>query len=190
MHAAHAGDKGHKGADKRKEAAQEDGQVAPLIQEVLGLFDALGRHGLDLARGNDLFAKEMADHKVALIAQDGSGPCNGQQSHDVKAAVVGKKARGEQQRIAGKEREEHHARLDKDNQEHTAVGHKRAGSDPAGDRGARILKQLGDKVDETHEVKPLSCGRGHVQVDQYTVAAWPCTRPHKSMTPLPASLHN
>ena len=67
-------------------------------------------------------AKEMTDHKVALIAQDGSRPCDGQQSHDVKAAVVGKEARGEQQRVAGKEREEHHARLDKDNQEHTAVG--------------------------------------------------------------------
>ena len=29
VHAAHAGNKGHKGADKRKEAAQEDGQVTP-----------------------------------------------------------------------------------------------------------------------------------------------------------------
>ena len=190
MHAAHTGDKRHKGADKREEAAQEDGQVAPLVQEILGLFNALGRHGLHLARGNDLFAKEVTDHKVALIAQDGSGPCNGQQSHDVKAAVVGKEARGKQQRIAGKEREEHHACLNEDDQEHAAVGHKRAGGNPTGDRGARVLKQLGNEIDETHEVKPLSCGRGHVQVDQYTVAARPCTRPHKSMTPLPASLHN
>ena len=121
MHAAHAGDEGHKGADKREEATQEDGQVAPFVQEVLGLFDALGRHGLHLARGDDLLAKEMTDHKVALIAQDGSRPCDGQQSHDVKAAVVGKEARGEQQRIAGKEREEHHARLDKDDQKHAAI---------------------------------------------------------------------
>ena len=49
---------------------------------------------------------------------------------------------------------------------------------------------LGDKIHETHEVKPLSCGRGYVQVDQYTVAASPRAQPHKSMTPLPASLHN
>ena len=190
VHAAHAGDKGHKGADKREEATQEDGQVTPLVQEILGLFDALGRHGLYLARGDDLAAKEVADHKVALIAQDGCGPCGGQKRHDVKAAVVGKEARGKQQRIARKEREEHHARLDKDDQEHAAVGHKRAGGDPAGNRGARVFEQLGDKIDETHEVKPLSCGRGYVQVDQYTVAAPPRAQPHKRMTPLPASLHN
>ena len=164
--------------------------MTPLVQEILGLFNALGRHGLHLARSDDLFAKEVTDHKVALIAQDGRGPCGGQKRHDVKATVVGKEARGEQQRIAGKEREEHHARLDKDDQEHAAVGHKRAGGDPTGDRSARVFEQLGDKINETHEVKPLSCGRGHVQVDQYTVAARPCTRPHKSMTPLPASLHN
>ena len=97
VHAAHAGDKGHKGADKREEAAQEDGQVTPLIQEVLGLFNALGRHGLDLARSDDLFAKEVTDHKVALITQDGSRPCDGQQGHDVKATVVGKEARSKQQ---------------------------------------------------------------------------------------------
>ena len=190
MHAAHAGDKGHKGADKREEATQEDGQVTPLVQEVLGLFNALGRHGLDLTRSDDLAAKEVTDHKVALIAQDGSSPCDGQQSHDVKATVVGKEARSKQQRITGKEREEHHARLDKDDQEHAAVGHKRAGGDPAGNRGARVFEQLGDKINETHEVKPLSCGRGYVQVDQYTVAASPRAQPHKSMTPLPASLHN
>ena len=132
----------------------------------------------------------MANHKVALIAQDGSRPCDGQQSHDVKAAVMGKETRGEQQRIAGKEREEYHARLDEDDQEHAAVGHKRAGGNPTGDRGARILKQLGNEIDETHEVKPLSCGRGHVQVDQYTVAARARVKPLKSLTSLPASLHN
>ena len=190
MHAAHAGDKGHKGADEREEAAEEDGQMAPLIQEILGLFDALGRHGLYLARGDDLAAKEVADHKVALIAQDGCGPCGGQKRHDVKAAVVGKEARGKQQRVAGKEREEHHACLNEDDQEHAAVGHKRAGGDPAGDRSARILKQLGNEIDETHEVKPLSCGRGYVQVDQYTVAARARAKPLKSLTSLPASLHN
>lgn len=36
--AAHAGDKRHKGSDEREEAAEEDGQMAPLIQEVLGLL--------------------------------------------------------------------------------------------------------------------------------------------------------
>ena len=92
--------------------------------------------------------------------------------------------------ITRQEREEYHARLDEDDQEHAAVGHKRAGGDPAGNRGARVFEQLGDKIDETHEVKPLSCGRGYVQVDQYTVAAPPRAQPHKSMTPLPASLHN
>jgi len=68
MHAAHAGDKRHKGADEREEATEEDGQVTPLIQEILGLFNALGRHGLYLARGDDFAAKEVTDHKVALIA--------------------------------------------------------------------------------------------------------------------------
>ena len=164
--------------------------MAPLVQEVLGLFNTLGRHGLDLTRSDDLFAKEVTDHKVALITQNGSRPCDGQQGHDVKATVVGKKARSKQQRIAREKREKHHACLDKDDQEHAAVGHKRAGGDPAGNRGARVFEQLGDKIDETHEVKPLSCGRGHVQVDQYTVAAPPRAQPHKSMTPLPASLHN
>ena len=164
--------------------------MTPLVQEILGLFDALGRHSLDLARSDNLFAKEVTDHKVALVAQDGSRPCDGQQGHDVKAAIVGKEARSKQQRIAREKWEEHHARLDKDDQEHAAVGHKRASGDPAGNRGARVFEQLGDKIDETHEVKPLSCGRGYVQVDQYTVAASPRAQPHKSMTPLPASLHN
>ena len=139
VHAAHASDKGHKGADKREEATQEDGQVTPLVQEVLGLFDALGRHGLDLARSDDLAAKEVTDHKVALIAQNGSGPCGGQKRHDVKAAVVGKETRGEQQRITGKEREEHQARFHEHDQEQRRVHpHRAQRDDPSGDSAARV----------------------------------------------------
>lgn len=48
MHAAHAGDEGHKGADKREEATQEDGQVAPFVQEVLGFLMRSGVMALTL----------------------------------------------------------------------------------------------------------------------------------------------
>ena len=150
VHATHTRDEGHEGADEGEEAPEEDGEVAPLVEEGLGLGQALGGHGLDLAGRDDLFAKEVADHEVALVAEDGGAPRDREQRKDVEAAVMGKEARGEEQRVAGEEREEHHARLDEDDQEHAAVGHERAGGDPGSNCAAGVVEQLCDEVDEAH----------------------------------------
>ena len=42
------------------------------------------------------------------------------------------------------------ARLDEDDEEDAAVGHDRAGGDPACDGSARVTKQVHDEVDEAH----------------------------------------
>ena len=150
VHAAHARDKRYERADEREESAEEDGQMAPLLEELLALLDALGRHDLDLARLDDLAAEEVADHEVALVAQDSRAPRRGQQRHDVEATALREEARGKQQRVAGQEREEHHAGLDEDDEEDAAVGHERAGGNPAGNGRARVVQQLDDEVDEAH----------------------------------------
>jgi len=63
---------------------------------------------------------------------------------------MGKEARGKQQGVTREEREEDHARLDEDDEEDAAIGHDRAGGDPACDGGARVAQQVHDEVDEAH----------------------------------------
>ena len=160
VHTAHACDKRYERADEREESAEEDGQVAPLLEKLLALLDALGRHDLDLARLDDLAAEEVANHEVALVAQDGRTPRRGQQRHDVEATALSEEARGKQQRVAGQEREEHHAGLDEDDEEDASIGHERAGGNPAGDSHARVVQQLDDEVDEAH-VPSVPAALGH-----------------------------
>ena len=129
--------------------------MAPLVQEVLRLLHALRGHGLYLARRHDALAKEVTDHEVALVAQDGRGPCDAKQHKDVEAAVVREESRCKQQRVTRKKREEHDARLDKDDEKHKAVRHDRSGGDGACDGRAGVLQQLDDEVHESHARKSL-----------------------------------
>ncbi len=75
--------------------------MAPLIKEGLGLLDALRSHGLYLARRNDALTKEVTNHKVALVAQDGCRPSHAKQRKDVEAAIGRKATACKQQRVAG-----------------------------------------------------------------------------------------
>lgn len=168
LHAAYAGEKRHERADEREKTTQEDGQMAPLVEERLGLFDTLGRHDLDLARSDDLLAKEVADHEIALIAQNRCAPCHREQREDIEAAIGGKAAACKQQRIAGQKGHENHAGLDEDNQEDKAICRERARCDPGRNRRTRVFKQLDDRIDEIHGVKPLCFGRGIRPSKKYT----------------------
>ncbi len=158
LHATHASKEGHKGADEREEAAKENCQVAPLIKEGLGLLDALRSHGLYLARRNDALAKEMTNHKVALVAQDGRRPSHAKQRKDVEAAISRKATACKQQRVARQKRHEHHASLDKDNQKDKTVRSHGTSGNPSSNCRARVFKQLNNGIDKTHEVKPLDSG--------------------------------
>ena len=144
LHAAHAGEEGHEGANEREEAAEKDRKVTPLVEEGLALLDALRGHGLDLAGRDDALAEEVADEEVRLIADDRGGPHHEQEVDDVERArgLMGEDAGGEEQGVAGEEGHEDHAGLDEDDQEDEAVGVKRAHGDPARDGGARVFEQF------------------------------------------------
>ena len=124
--------------------------MAPLVEKGLALGHALGRHGLDLARRDDLGAEEVPDHEVALVADDRGRPGDAEQEEDVEPAALREEPRGKEQGVSGEEREEHDARLDEDDEEDAAVGGKRTGCDPAGDGRARISEQVDDEVYEAH----------------------------------------
>ena len=95
----------------------------------------------------------MSDEVVALIAQDRSNPHYGQQCHQRQPAVAlrGEEAGCEQQRVAGEEREEHHARLNEYDEKDEAERRCGAHGNPAGDCAARVLQQIDDEMNETHE---------------------------------------
>ena len=100
----------------------------------------------------------MADPVVALIADDRCAPDNRQQreqrqSGDAGLGVgCGEETGCEQQRVARKEGEEHHARLDKDDEEDESKRRGDAHGDPAGNRSARVLEQIDEEVDDSHGV--------------------------------------
>ena len=157
-HAGNAGDERHEGADEREEATQEHRQRAPLLNHLLGLFDTLRRHRLDFAGFDDAAAEEVADPVVALVADDRRAPHDRQQRDQRQRGDAGlgvgrgEEAGREQQRIAGQEREEHHARLDEDDEENESEGRRHAHGDPTGDRGARVLEQVDEEIDDSHRL--------------------------------------
>jgi len=103
----------------------------------------------------------VSDEVVALIAQDRRNPHYGQQCHQRQPAVAlrGEEAGCEQQRVAGEEREEHHARFDEYDEEDESEGRRHAHGNPTGNRGTRILQQFDDEINEAHvfPMSPKSC---------------------------------
>ena len=158
LHTAHARNEWHERANERKESPQEDGQVAPLIKKRLTFLHALGCHGLDPARRDDLAPKEVANHKIALVTQDGRHPHDAEQDKDVEATTITamrKEARGEKQGIAWQKGKEDDARLDKDNEENEAIGDEGPHLDGSFYGRTRVTQQFDDEVDEVHIRSPF-----------------------------------
>ena len=100
----------------------------------------------------------MTDEVIALVANDRRGPHDGQQHIQRERGLAcrricgGEAPGGEQQRITGQEREEHHARLDEHNQEDEPQRGRDAHGDPGCDGRARILEQPDQKINEPHNI--------------------------------------
>ena len=92
----------------------------------------------------------MANHEVALVAEDGGCPGAGQKQVDVEAPVMGKEAGSKEKRVSRQEREEDDTRLDEDDQEDEAIGIERTCCDPGSDGSTRIVDELGNRIDERH----------------------------------------
>ena len=73
--------------------------MPPLVQELLALLHALWGHGLDLARSHNPRPKEVPNHEVALVAQDGSDPSHAEKRKDVEPAALRKEPGRKQQRV-------------------------------------------------------------------------------------------
>ena len=116
----------------------------------------------------------MPDEVVALIAQDGGQPDDGQEHVQGHAAgwVMGEDAGGEEQGVARQEGHEDHACLDEDDQEDEPVGRHQPHGDPARDGAARILEQVYQPVDEPHESRsiPSMCA---FPEPRHTLTSWP-----------------
>ncbi len=139
-------------AEEGHETRDNDGQAAVFLEEVIELGHALGSEGLDLARVDDARTEETRDPVVGRVSQDGRRVEHDKRDREVEAAAVGREhASREQQAIARQEREDHHARLDEDDQEQRRVNPDGAQChDPAGDSRARVVKQVQYEVDKFH----------------------------------------
>ena len=59
----------------------------------------MASHGLDLARSHNPRPKEVPNHEVALVAQDGSDPSHAEKRKDVEPAALRKEPGRKQQRV-------------------------------------------------------------------------------------------
>ena len=64
-----------------------------LVQKLLGLLKMFWSECFNFSRSNDFLTKEMANHKVHLIAENCGSPRNNKQQNNIKTAIVGKKSR-------------------------------------------------------------------------------------------------
>ena len=153
-HVARTGDEGRERAEERHEARDDDGETAKALEEVVEFGHALGSERLHLTRIDDALAEEAGNPVVRRIAENSRHVEHDERHPDVEpAAICREHACGEEQRIARKEREEHDARLDEDDEEQGRVHpHGTERDDPAGDCAARILQQIDEEIDNPHGV--------------------------------------
>ena len=93
----------------------------------------------------------------------GAHQTTGSSANSGSAVGRGEEAGGEQQGVARQEREEHDAGFDEHNQEDETKRGGDAHGDPAGDRRARILEQINEEVDNSHEMLSVSTLHLNVQ---------------------------
>ena len=149
---ARARNERRKGAEKWHEARNDDGKAAVFREEVIELRHALGRKRLDLAGVDDALAEKASNPIIRRVAQDGRDIKHDERRPDIQtAAIGGKHARREQERVARQKREKYQARFNKHNEEQRRVYPHRAKRDnPARNGAAGIGKKVQEEFDNVH----------------------------------------
>ena len=143
-HVGHARHKGDKGADKRHEAGQDDGDAAEFFVKSVGLVKALAAEKPRVFPLEHPGAEIAADRVVGLVAQN-SG--HQQQAHHQGQAHQTRAAHGaddEQQRVARQKRHDHNAGFHKNDE-------KQQGIDPGpilSDKGLQVAVDVEDEINK------------------------------------------
>jgi hypothetical protein len=128
-HGADPGDERGEGTDDRDETGEEDGLATVLGVERLRPLQVLPLQETDVVV-DGARADAVADPVVDRVAQDGGESQKAEQHPGVERPGGGESALREQQRVAGQEGHEEHARLDEDDGERPGSGALRSATEP------------------------------------------------------------